>query len=105
MKPEYILCAAIWYLDYSLPTHSPVNIHQGVVLCGYRHCNIIGQVSALLNKRQSEMGHYEQGFLTSANRFVSRKEAYEIAFRENQIIGPNKGRPYNEIGLTSEDLY
>ncbi|MCC6818622.1 MAG: hypothetical protein IT245_07015 [Bacteroidia bacterium] len=47
----------------------------------------------------------EKGFLTSENRFVDRKEAYTIAFNANQIIGPNKGIPTNDIGLTSEDLY
>lgn len=46
-----------------------------------------------------------QGFLTNTNRFVTRKEAYKIAFEANQIIGPNKGRSENSIGLTSEDLY
>ena len=46
-----------------------------------------------------------QGFLTNTNRFVSRKEAFEIARDANQIQGPNKGQQENSIGLTSEDLY
>jgi len=42
---------------------------------------------------------------TNKNRFVNRKEAYQIAFNANQIIGTNKGYPINSIGLTSEYLY
>jgi len=42
---------------------------------------------------------------TNKNRFVNRKEAYQIAFNANQIIVPNKGYPINSIGLTSEYLY
>lgn len=58
----------------------------------------------------TEVGHKihrteVQGFLTNLNRFVSRKEAYKIAFLADQIKGPNKGKLEDSIGLTSEDLY
>ena len=29
--------------------------------------------------------HFEQGFLTNKYRFVSRKEAWDIAIQQNQI--------------------
>jgi hypothetical protein len=32
----------------------------------------------------TECGEYEQGFLTSTNRFVSREEGGEIAFNAGQ---------------------
>jgi hypothetical protein len=59
----------------------------------------------MTGKRDAEVGVHIQGFLTSENRFVDRKEAYTIAFNADQIIGPNRGDPENSIGLTSEDLY
>ncbi len=104
---EIILCAAIWYKEQPTPKIQVSNIENGLVLCGHRHGHIIHQFVALTGKRSvlPECGEYEQGFLTDKNRFVSRKEAYAIAFKNNQIIGPNKGYATNEIGLTSEDLY
>ena len=99
---EKILCAAIWYVDFDKPIHSPLNTETGVVMCGFRHSHIIGQCLSLLNKKQSEMFDYEQGFLTSANRFVSRKEAFIIAKREGQIL--DLALTKNET-LYSEDLY
>ncbi len=102
---EKILCAAIWYKDQLKPVHTVTNCETGVVLCGHRHAHIIHQHVSLLGKSAFEMGEYVQGFLTNRNRFVDRKEAYKIAFENNQIIGPNKGYSENAIGLTSEDLY
>lgn len=111
---ETIICAAIWYKEIrthiDIPQVRPVNIESGIVVCGYRHGQIIWTVSMLTGLRtvtyaDDGTGEYEQGFLTNKNRFVDRKEAYKIAYENNQIIGPNKGRLHNEIGLTSEDLY
>jgi len=48
---------------------------------------------------------FTQGFLTNKNRFVNRKEAYDIAYKADQIVGPNSNRANNDIELTSEDLY
>lgn len=110
MKQEIILCAAIWYKNVPTAKLNPVNIQEGVVLCGYRHGHIIYQMLAMTGYRTvtyaiDGTGEYQQGFLTNTNRFVGRREAYMIAYEANQIIGPNKGCPTNEIGLTSEDLY
>lgn len=104
---EYILCAATWYQELETSHTNPKNIDKGVVLCGYRHGDIIYQLLSLTGKRSVEpvCGKYVQGFLTNTNRFVDRQEAYKIAFTVNQIHGPNKGQSENLIGLTSEDLY
>lgn len=105
---EKILCAAIWYKDVPLKKSeilriqgfSPNNIDVGIVVCGWRHPNCLAQIVALTGLRSvtSEIGEYVQGFLTSKNRFVDRKEAAEIAFKEKQINNPVKE-------LYSEDLY
>ncbi len=110
---EYILCAAIWYKDLPLIKpevlkpmgYAPYNVSIGIVFCGWRHANCIYQKVAITGLRDAESGNCVQGFLTNTNRFVDRQEAYAIAFVADQIIGPNKGRATNEIGLTSEDLY
>ena len=101
---EYILCAAIWYKDFpkTVSHYMCTNIEEGVVLCGHRHHNIIGQCISLLDKRQAELGKYVQGFITSKNRFLTREEALIIALKENQVIDINEIRGNR---LYSEDLY
>jgi len=104
---EKIVCAAIWYKD--LPTqehHNCTNVDRGVVICGWRHGNIIATCKTLTGKRTVEFGEnaagdHEQGFLTSHNRFVDRKEAWLIAERENQIVRFSGGKGV----LYSEDIY
>lgn len=109
MKKEYILCAAIWVDNgNNYEGHHPKNIENGFVVCGLRHCNCFTTLSFIWNndiERVAILRSAVQGFLTSDNRFVDRKEAYKIAFDNDQIIGPNKGYSENSIGLTSEDLY
>lgn len=107
---EYILCAANRYDDGKKHEHQPININRGFVVCGRRHHNCIGTFAQIVGFPYTELGHRihnteVQGFLTNTNRFVTRKEAYKIAFDADQIKGPNKGYSENEIGLTSEDLY
>lgn len=100
---EYILCAAIWYKEQPTAKHNVNNITQGLVLCGHRHPHIISAFVALTGKRSvtPECGEYEQGFITSQNRFVNRKEAFEIACNNHQL-----GKTYaNQTELYSEDLY
>lgn len=101
-REEYILCAAIWYKDFPKPAHSVINCDRGVVLCGYSHAHIIHQHVILMKKRSAEMGEYEQGFLTSKNRFVGREESLIIALRENQVLDLKEIRGNR---LFSEDLY
>ncbi len=107
---EYIICAANHYDDDIVHTHQPKNIKIGFVICGRRHHNCIHTFALMVGFPYSERGFQilnkeEQGFLTNTNRWVTRKEAYKIAYQADQIIGPNKGKPENSIGLTSEDLY
>lgn len=100
---EYILCAAIWYKEQpQLPSvYNPINIPTGVVLCGHRHGNIVGQCVGLLNLPQAKMGSYIQGFLTSKNRFLNREEAAKLALECSQI----EKLQYSSIELFSEDIY
>lgn len=89
MPQPYILCSAIWYKDLPTMNHLPFNCDRGIVLCGWRHGNIIAQIKALAGLRSvrlgaNSVGEYEQGFLTSDNRFVDRVEAGKIAFKSRQ---------------------
>lgn len=107
---EYILCAANSYRDGKKHEHQPKNIIDGFVVCGRRHHNCINTFAQIVGFPYTPLGARirgteVQGFLTNTDRFVTRKEAYKIAFEANQIIGPNKGCSENSIGLTSEDLY
>ena len=106
--PEYILCAAVWYKDLPMKRPEvldnrgfrPYNVDRGVVISGWRHGNCIYQMVAITGLRSipAEAGEEIQGFLTSKNRFVDRKEAGEIAFANGQT---------DELKTTlySEDLY
>ncbi len=106
--PEYILCAAVWYKDLPMKRPEvldnrgfrPYNVDRGVVVSGWRHGNCIYQMVAITGLRSipAEAGEEVQGFLTSRNRFVDRKEAGEIAFANGQT---------DELKTTlySEDLY
>ena len=108
MKQEYILCSAIWYKDLELKKpdvlkirgFSPYNVDRGIVFCGWRHPNCMYQMVAITGLRSviTEVGEYEQGFLTSKNRFVDREEAGKIAFEQGQTEQLHKT-------LYSEDLY
>jgi len=105
---EYILCAAIHYKELPLVINDipssllrPINIEQGIVFCGYRHPHCLYQMVALTGKSQHQAGEEVQGFLTSFNRFVDRKEAAKIALASGQV---NKLFFSNET-LYSEDIY
>lgn len=102
---EKVLCAAIWYKD--LPSQGimfqPINVNKGIVLCGWRHGSIIQQLFYTTGKRtvqfgKDAVGDFTQGFLTSANRFVDRKEARDIFVNCG-------GTPEWGDQLFSEDLY
>lgn len=86
---EKILCAAIrtpgWY-DMA---------EKEMIHCGFRHCNILWQ-----DERISR-SPYDQGFLTSRGRFVTREEAAIIAINAKQI----EKCEYVDDKLFSEDLY
>ena len=103
LEAPYILCSAIWYKDLPTMRLLPKNCDKGIVLCGWRHGNIIAQMQATMGLRtvicgKNSTGKYEQGFLTSDNRFVERAEAAEIAFKSKQI---KEEKTY----LFSEDIW
>ena len=102
---EYILCAAIWYKDCKLKTPIdsntlPANCNRGMVFCGHRHIQCMRSMTSITGiwARKDLIGEYEQGFLTSENRFVDRAEAAKIALNAKQILSPT-------TVLYSEDLY
>lgn len=108
MKSEYVTCSAIWYKDLPSQTFLPKNVDRGIVVCGHRHSNCIDIMKCLANLRSvkngsESVGEYEQGFMTSKNRFVNRIEAMEIAINTEQVKEENLCNPL--IGLFSEDLY
>lgn len=107
-EQEHILCAAIWYKDLELKKpealgpkgFGPYNVDKGVVFSGWRHPNCIYQMVAIYGLRNATAGEYEEGFLTSKNRFVDRKEGAKIALDSGQIKKLQFGKQ-----LYSEDLY
>jgi len=105
---EKILCAAIWYkdlparIDIPAEIYLPKNLSQGIVFCGHRHVQCSYSKYMITGLTNAESGEHVQGFLTSLNRFVDRKEALVIALRENQVINLSEIRGDN---LFSEDLY
>ena len=96
MTKEFILCAAINY--------------NNIIISGHRHSDCHKTLNNILNKHnivvnENDLPQREhQGFLTSFNRFVSRKEAFKIA-KENYQIIHNIFDNDAEGSLTSEDLY
>lgn len=94
MIKEYILCAAI--------------NHEAVIVTGYRHEDCYETIRNLVPGISDDdlPDRYMQGFLTSKNRFVDRKEAWEIAKENNQI---KFGLAVSDLGedsiLISENLY
>jgi hypothetical protein len=93
-EPEFILCAALNFED--------------IIICGHRHSDCY----AILEKLHKKFTGCEndailperenRGFLTSHNRYVSRKEAWDIAKTNNQIA---YGRESSDEYLISENLY
>lgn len=107
-QKEYVLCAANWYNDGEKHESQPINCTTGFVVCGRRHHNCISTFAMIVGFPYGERGHKIhrteiQGFLTSRNRFVSRKQALLIAIEAKQLIHDVKLD--SNVGLTSEDIY
>jgi len=106
---ELIICSSIWYKDLKLKRPDildgfrPVNVDRGVVFSGWRHPNCMYQMCAIFGLRsvKSEVGEFVQGFTTSKNRFVDRKEGYLISKLSNQLKDDFEGKDT----LFSEDIY
>ena len=92
---EKILCSA---LDYN-----------GIIICGHRHSDCYNILNGILSKHNVEDELPErtsQGFLTSFNRFVDRREAWIIAEKNNQIeFGKSVSDLEKKSILISENLY
>jgi hypothetical protein len=102
-KPEYVICAAILFQDGIIHPHQPRNIPNGFVICGRRHhnCFTTGMIindGKSINDLNEINGKSIQGFLTSKDRFVDRKEGGKIAFEAGQIKEETDC-------MFSEDLY
>lgn len=99
---ERILCAAIHYPNGTVYLHQPKNISSGIVICGRRHHNCIS-IFSVLHENSKEFSHISsvQGFVTSNDRFVTRKEALTIAKAAGQVIH----KIIQTDDLYSEDLY
>jgi hypothetical protein len=100
----YVLCAAIWFKDGKKYEHQPKNVDSGIVICGRRHHNCfltayeLNGGKKIIEKIGDDINRIVQGFLTSDDRFVDRKESAMIAFNAGQTA---KAHDH----LISEDLY
>ena len=92
-----IICAAIHFDDDTVYPHQPKNIMSGFVIAGRRHHNVFNSLKCLGIDRL-KLGNSIQGFITTDNRFVDRKEGAKIAFESGQTSEL-------KTNLFSEDLY
>lgn len=96
-EKEFILCAAIKY--------------KNTVICGRRHDDCYTILKKLLTPyiHPDDIilpGREDQGFITSTNRYVDRKEAFKIAKENNQIrYGLLASDNDSDSILISENLY
>lgn len=97
-----ILCAALYLQDGKKYNYQPKNIESGLVVCARRHHNCFA-ILDLISPYKERKAKVIQGFLTSDDNFVDRKEAFKIADEAGQI----KSKPllYGKQSLISEDLY
>lgn len=118
MEREFIICAAIWINDGETYSEQPENIKEGFVVCGRRHNNCYATIKAISKMSVNEsIGKFisglsdnelrkHQGFVTSLDRYVDRKEGWEIAKREGQIqYGLKCSDNGDDSILISENLY
>lgn len=115
---ETIICSAIWINDGKVHDAQPENINIGFVVCGRRHHNCYETIKAitglstnkaigdLISSLSEDELRKHQGFLTSADRYVDRKEAWKIAKANNQIVfGLQASENSEDSILISENLY
>ncbi len=112
---EFILSAAIWINDKQIHEQQPENIEIGFVICGRRHNNcyqtikdLKGDVNEYLKSLGISDSDYrgQQGFITSLDRYVNRREGFKIAKANNQIqFGLLASDNGEDSILISENLY
>ena len=90
-KPRVITCAAIKLFD-------------GTIIAGPRHfdCIMRQQVGLIVSV---DYHHFEQGFLDQSGVFLSRTEAWKVAFAAGQVKFCVGGDTANGGTLYSENLY
>lgn len=81
-RSETIICAA-------------VRASNGKIVTGHRHIDAIDALRAMVGYENEQPLRENQGFLTSAHKFVNREEAYRLHF-------PDRTEPDE---LQSDDLY
>lgn len=93
MEREFILCAAL--------------NHKGNIICGHRHSDCYATLKDVVKVNDEDMPQREnQGFITSLNRYVDRKEGWKIAKENNQIQwGLEASENGEDSQLISENLY
>jgi hypothetical protein len=79
---EKVICAA-------------VRASNGKIVRGHRHNDAIRALQAMPGYESEQPRGDDQGFVTSTNRFVNRKEAYQLHFPDSTEPGE----------LHSDDLY
>jgi len=94
---NYIICSAIHFINTDKYQHQPKNIETGIVITGRRHHNIFTNMKSLGIDRH-KFDKAIQGFLTSDDLFVDRKNGGRIAYKAKQIDKPTDC-------LFSEDIY
>lgn len=86
----YILCAAIWFKDGNKYEHQPKNVDSGIVVCGRRHHNcflnafVLNGGKKIVERIGDDVDRIVQGFITSDDRFLDRKESAAVAFSAGQ---------------------
>jgi hypothetical protein len=80
--PEIVICAA-------------VRASNGKIVRGHRHSDAIRALQAMQGYEGEQPLGDDQGFVTSTNRFVNRKEAHRLHFPDLTEAGE----------LHSDDLY
>lgn len=112
--PEKILCAAIYFNDGKEYPNQPKNINSGFIVTGRRHHNCYATLSAIgsaLGMQEIAKNTFEridrdsQGFITSSDRYVDRKEGLQIALANNQVYHSMHKHATPDDILISEDLY
>ena len=71
---ECVVCAA-------------VRASNGKVVTGHRHIDAIRALQEMLGYENEQPHGEDQGFVTSANRFVNREEGYRLHFPERTEPG------------------
>ena len=117
-EKEFIICAAIYINDGKFHDQQPININKGFVVCGRRHNNCYQTIQSitglgvnetigeLIKSLNTEEIIKHQGFVTSLDRYVDRKEGWIIAKNNNQIqYGLYASDNGEDSILISENLY